>query len=273
MERRQAAGMARKACISDTADGVAMRTDRQPSPTDGYPPLAVRRRQARRQALATLALTVGAAAGAMAGLGGLRPALAQTVHDHRHGFSGAHKWAKVLEDPKRDAWQKPHEVIQALALKPDATVADIGAGTGYFATRLANMVPKGRVYAVDSEPDMVKHLAERAAKDGLTNLQPVLASADDPKLPGPVDLVLLVNVFHHIENRDRWFRRLQESLGRGGRVAIIDFNLESPEGPPKAARVPAKQVRAELEKAGYVLTREHGFLPNQFFLEFTPGKR
>jgi ubiquinone/menaquinone biosynthesis C-methylase UbiE len=226
---------------------------------------------ARRRALHLLSAAV--CAGPIAWAGAPRAARAQTVHDHKHSFSGAHDWLKVLEDPKRDAWQKPHEVIQALALKPDAVIADIGAGTGYFATRLSHRVPKGRVYAVDSEPDMVKHLADRAAKGGLKNLQAVLASADDPKLPGKVDLVLLVNVFHHIEGRDRWFRRLQESLNSGGRVAIIDFNLESPEGPPKAARVPEKQVRAELEKAGYRLAREHRFLPNQFFLEFTPGKR
>src|SRR5688500_18895948 len=83
-------------------------------------------------------------------------AFAQTPHTHHHGFGDADKWAKVFDDPERDAWQKTHEVIQALALKPDAIVADIGAGTGYFAVRLAHMTPKGRVYAVDSEPAMVR---------------------------------------------------------------------------------------------------------------------
>jgi ubiquinone/menaquinone biosynthesis C-methylase UbiE len=250
-----------------------MGTERLHLKTPAAPAAVALPRPARRRALHLFPAAVCALAGTMAWAGAPRAVNAQTVHDHKHGFSGAHEWLKVLEDPTRDAWQKPHEVIQALALKPDAVVADIGAGTGYFAIRLSHKVPKGRVYAVDSEPDMVKHLADRAAKGGLKNLRPVLASADDPKLPGEVDLVLLVNVFHHIENRDRWFRRLQDSLRSGARVAIIDFNLESPEGPPKAARVPVKQVRAELEKAGYRLAREHGFLPNQFFLEFTPGKR
>ena len=226
----------------------------------------------RRRALGIFAAALGVITGPMLLAAASRHATAQTVHDHKHGFSGAHKWLKVLEDPKRDAWQKPHEVIQALELKPDTVVADIGAGTGYFATRLSHMLPSGRVFAVDSEPDMVKHLAERAKKDGLKNLVPVTALPDDPKLPMRVDLVLMVNVFHHVENRDRWFRRLRESLTPAGRIAIIDFTLESPEGPPKAARVTAKQVRTELEKAGYVLTREHRFLPNQFFLEFTPAR-
>ena len=74
------------------------------------------------------------------------PASAQSPATHQHSFSGAEQWAHVFDDPKRDEWQKPHEVIQALALKPDAVIADIGSGTGYFAVRLANMVPKGRVY-------------------------------------------------------------------------------------------------------------------------------
>src|SRR5215470_14968875 len=83
-----------------------------------------------------------------------RPSAAQPPHAHQHSFGDAEKWSQVFDDPKRDAWQKPHEVIQALALKPDAVVADIGAGTGYFAVRLARMLPKSKVYAVDVEPDM-----------------------------------------------------------------------------------------------------------------------
>ncbi len=187
---------------------------------------------------------------------------------HQHSFGDAEKWAGVFDDPARDAWQKPHEVIQALALKPEAVVADIGAGTGYFAVRLAHMVGKGRVYAVDSEPGMVKHLAARAKKAGLKNLDAVLARPEDPRLPSPADLLLLVDVYHHIDRREAYFRRLQSMLKPGGRVAIIDFNESSPVGPPKSERIAAAQVRAEMEKAGYALLQEHGFLPNQYFLVF-----
>src|SRR5687768_1885572 len=95
------------------------------------------------------------------------PAPAQSPHTHQHSFGDAQRWARVFDDPERDAWQKPHEVIQALALKPDAVVADIGAGTGYFAVRLAHMLPQGRVYAVDTEAAMVKHVTERAKGAGL----------------------------------------------------------------------------------------------------------
>jgi predicted methyltransferase len=196
------------------------------------------------------------------------PAAAQTPHRHDHSFSGAEHWAKVFDDPQRDAWQKPHEVIQALKLKQESVVADIGAGTGYFAVRFAHMVPKGRVYAVDAEPDMVKYLADRAKRSGLGNLTPVQAQPGDPKLPGKVDLAILVDVYHHIDNREQYFRRLQDSLKPGGRLAVIDFRLDSPVGPPRAARIAAEQVKTELQAAGYRLSEEHGFLPNQYFLVF-----
>ena len=193
---------------------------------------------------------------------------AQSPHTHQHTFGDAGKWAQIFDDPKRDAWQKPHEVIQALALKPDAVIADIGAGTGYFSARLAHMVPKGRVYAIDTEPAMVKHLAERARREGLKNLTPVAGTTDDPKLPQQSDLALLVDVYHHIENREAYFRKLAGSLAPDGRLAIIDFRLDSPEGPPRAARIAPEQVKAELKRAGYELVQEHAFLPNQYFLVF-----
>jgi len=198
------------------------------------------------------------------------PAAAQSVTTHQHSFSGAEHWAHVFDDPKRDAWQKPHEVIQALGLKPDAVIADIGAGTGYFAMRFANMVPQGRVYGVDIEPDMVKYLAERAKREKRDNVVAIAGAPDDPKLPEKADLILMVDVFHHIDDRARYFRKLRSSLKPGGRIAVIDFRLDSPEGPPKAARIAPERVIAELKGAGYSLATQHRFLPNQYFLVFQP---
>jgi SAM-dependent methyltransferase len=198
------------------------------------------------------------------------PTHAQSPQTHQHSFSGAEQWAHVFDDPKRDEWQKPHEVIQALKLKPDARVADIGSGTGYFAMRLANMVPKGRVYGVDIEPDMVKYLSERAKREKRDNVIAVAASPNDPRLPEKVDLMLMVDVFHHIDNRASYLRKLQTLLEPRGRIAIIDFRLDSPDGPPKEARIAPDRVVAEMKTAGYRLEARHGFLPNQYFLVFTP---
>ena len=113
-------------------------------------------------------------------------------HAHRgaadHRFDDAERWAQVFDDPARDAWQQPDAVIRALKLAPDAVVADIGAGTGYFAVRLARAVPKGRVIGVDVSHDMVRYLGERAKREGLANLSAQLGGADGPRLAAPVDL-------------------------------------------------------------------------------------
>jgi SAM-dependent methyltransferase len=197
-------------------------------------------------------------------------ALAQAPHDHQHGFEDAERWTNVFDDPKRDAWQKPHEVIEALELPADAVVADIGAGTGYFSVRLARMLPQGKVYASDVEPQMVRHLAARARRDELANMHAVQSDYDDARLPEKVDLALVVDVYHHIDGRERYFRRLRQFLKPGSRVAIIDFKVDSPIGPPPRARHGPDRVKRELAAAGYALAAEHDFLPNQYFLVFTP---
>jgi SAM-dependent methyltransferase len=218
-----------------------------------------------------------AASLAFACLLALDSALAQMPSTHHHGFGDAEHWAHVFDDPERDAWQKPHEVIRSLALPPDAIVADIGSGTGYFTVRFAHMLPAGRVYGVDIEPDMVRYLAQRAQKDGLANIVSIAGAPDDPRLPEKVDLIILVDTYHHIDERGRYLERLREDLKPGGRIALIDFTLESPEGPPKDARIAPSQAKAEFAEAGYELAAENTFLPKQYFLVFrvkaAAGKR
>ena len=189
----------------------------------------------------------------------------QPMHSH---FQDAEEWAKVFDDPARDAWQKPDEVVRALALARNASVADVGSGTGYFAVRLARAVPQGRVYGADLEPDMVRYLNHRAKHEQLPNLSSNVAAPDDPRLPGPVDLALFVDVYHHIGSRERYFGNLRAALKPGGRVAIIDFKPDSPVGPPARHRAGADSVKAQMEQAGYRLVSEHGFLPYQYFLVF-----
>lgn len=203
-------------------------------------------------------------------LAGCATAPSHTPSTHQHRFDDAARWAQVFDDPARDAWQKPDEVLSALALPPDAVVADIGAGTGYFSVRLAQRLPRGHVYAADIELAMVRHLAERAARENLRNLIPVHSQVDTPGLPTKADLVLLVDTYHHLEGRERYFRGLRELLKPGGRVAIVDFRADSPVGPPKHQRMAQSQVEAEMAAAGYGVAARHDFLPRQYFLVFRP---
>ena len=140
---------------------------------------------------------------------------------HRR-FDNAEKWAKEFDNPERDAWQKPEEVLDALHLQPTSLVADIGAGTGYFSVRIAKRVPEGKIFAADVEPDMVRYLGARAEREHLANLTPVQARTDATNLPEPVDLILVVDTYHHIDDRTRYFAALQSSLRPGGRLVIID---------------------------------------------------
>ncbi len=210
-----------------------------------------------------------------AGVGGL---LAQTAPDpqshykhgqgYQHSFEDAKKWAMVFDDPARDAWQKPDEVLNALHLQRTDRVADLGAGTGYFSVRIAKLVPEGKLFSADIEPEMVRYLRERAHHENLNVLVPILASAESANLPEPVDLVLVVDTYHHIDNRIAYFSKLRASLRPNGRLAIVDFKADSPEGPPPEHRIPTEKVTSELEAAGYTLVATHSFLPKQYFLVF-----
>ncbi len=189
---------------------------------------------------------------------------------HRR-FDDAEKWAKEFDKPERDAWQKPDEVVDALHLDRTSRVADVGAGTGYFAARIAKRIPDGKVFAADVEPDMVRYLGERAGREHLANLVPVQASADAANLPEPVDLILVVDTYHHIGNRIPYFAKLKSSLRPTGRLAIIDFKADSPIGPPVEHRIAPEKVKEELAAAGYTPVESRDFLPRQYFLVFTAG--
>jgi SAM-dependent methyltransferase len=189
--------------------------------------------------------------------------------DHMdHRFDDPERYAKSFDDPARDAWQMPARVIEALNLPEDTSVADIGAGTGYFSLKLAKVVPRGTVYAVDIEPKMLEYVRKRAASAGLKNLVTVQADDVSPRLPKAVDLVLVVDTYHHIPNRVAYFKNLAKGLTAGGRVAIVDFRKDAPDGPPPEFRFEAAQIVDEMTKAGYRLDTEHKFLPRQHFLVF-----
>ncbi len=189
----------------------------------------------------------------------------------RHPFDDVAHWSSVFDDPARDAWQKPHEVLRALDLRPGMTVADLGAGTGYFSRYLSAAVgTTGTVFATDTEPNLVARLRERAEQEQTANITPVLASFDDPRLPaGALDLVLIVDTFHHLDARLEYLRRLRRTLKPRGRVAIVDWQAEElPIGPSVEHKLPREQVIAEMQAAGYRLVAEPRILPYQYLLVF-----
>jgi ubiquinone/menaquinone biosynthesis C-methylase UbiE len=190
----------------------------------------------------------------------------------RPPFSDAEYWAGVWEDPSRDEWQKRLIVLSLLGLRQGDRVADLGAGTGYFTEILAIAVGNaGRVYAVELEPSLLDHIMARQPSLS-PRIVPVLAAPADPRLPeGEIDVVLMVNTWHHIKSRPKYLRRLARCLAPGGRVAVIDFrDGELPVGPPPGEKVSRDQVVREFEKAGWELVTESVALPYQYFLIFMP---
>ncbi len=199
----------------------------------------------------------------------------QSGHHRHHRFEDAQAWAKKFDDPARDAWQRPEAVIDFIAPAADAVIADLGAGTGYFAIPLARRVPEGRVLANDIEPDMVRYLGERAQREGLTNIVPVQGQAGDPALPEPVDIAFMCNVYHHIQDRVGFFGRVVDGLRPGGRVVIVELRKDAPEdvpGPGPAMRVDQQTLIAELAEAGLTLNRaDRELLPRHYVVEFVPS--
>jgi ubiquinone/menaquinone biosynthesis C-methylase UbiE len=154
----------------------------------------------------------------------IRPTLVLTLALLLTGCSGVNRldftsWGRAI-------WQRPEDVVRAFALPPGARVADIGAGKGYFVPHLTEAVGKdGRVYAVEVEAELTQALESRFAD--ASNVEVVLGDYEDPLLPdGQIDLVLLVNTYHHIEGRQLYFRKLLADLAPEGRVAVIDPDAE-----------------------------------------------
>lgn len=183
-------------------------------------------------------------------------------------FNDAKHWVKVFDDPERDKWQLPAKVIEALKVKPKDVVADIGAGTGYFTFRIAKAQPQSKVYAADVEKDMLTFVAEEAKRQSCTNVIPFEIKTTKPELPEKTNVVLIVDTFHHIDDRVQYFKDLKSSLSPDCRLVIIDFTDKSPVGPPKDHRIDKKEVIAELKESGFALSEEQNILPYQYYLEF-----
>ena len=189
------------------------------------------------------------------------------LHKDSKAYIGA------LENPQRDAYQKPREVLTALNLKPGEVIADIGAGSGYFTFRIAHHLgPKGKVYAVDVSPDMILHLNRRIRDLKTTNVASVLADPDDPLLPDQsIDRFFICDVWHHVANPSKYLGMMKKMLKPGGEVIMIDFHKkELPFGPPMQMKIAREDLIKQMDINGFQLTKEHSFLPYQYFLVFLP---
>jgi SAM-dependent methyltransferase len=180
----------------------------------------------------------------------------------------------LLERPERDAYQKPDQVMAALAFRPGERVADIGAGSGYFARRVSKAVgPTGEVRAVDIAPEVLEYLEARARREGLTNIHIQQVQPEDPQLPpGSIDTILMVDTLHYIKDRGAYARKLRASLAPGGRVVVIDFLPKPPEerpwGPPPEQKMSREEVDTAMAEARLAPARVHDFLTEQFFVEY-----
>ncbi|MFB3923954.1 MAG: class I SAM-dependent methyltransferase [Terriglobia bacterium] len=206
----------------------------------------------------------------LAGFAAWQALPAQVEHQH-HPPHSAEDYIKVLEDPGRDEWQRPDEVVDSLGLRLGDEVADLGAGSGYFTIRLAHAVGQsGKVYAVDVDPKLLEYIERRAQEEKLENIQTILADPNDPKLgSNSVDLIFICDVLHHLNDRDKYYPQLLRALRPSGRLVDIDFHKRKlPVGPPEEMKIDRKDVIKEFEGQGLQLARELDFLKYQYFLIF-----
>jgi ubiquinone/menaquinone biosynthesis C-methylase UbiE len=218
-----------------------------------------------------------------------RPVLAEeNGHPHKGGkaetdpyqatshrrFDDVEHWTKIFDDPERDEWQKPRELVAAIQIDKGDSVADLGAGTGYLLPFLVEAAgPTGTVFAVEVENSLLEHLRGRAETLGARNVVPVLASLDDARLPdGSLDRIVILDTFHHLDDRLHYFERLEKDLAEDGRIAIVDWKKEPlPEGPPPTHKISRETVVAEMQAAGFRSIPVELELPYHYVLLFEPA--
>ncbi len=191
-----------------------------------------------------------------------------------------HQGAGWLERPERDREENTSLAIQNLALKPTDHVADIGAGTGYYTFRMAQMVPEGKVYAVDIQPEMIALLRQKKREEGIENVQLIQGSTTDPKLPeNSVDVVLFVDVYHELSHPREVLEKLVKAMKPNGRLILLEYRLEDPSVPIKRLhKMSVDQAKKEMYAVGLTLKENKDNLPWQHFMVFekfgkNPGKK
>ena len=190
------------------------------------------------------------------------------VYARTMGVEGA-PW---LERREREQEEDPDLALRLLRIKRGATVADIGAGSGYFSVRLARIVgPTGKVYATDIQAGMLNLLQQNAARAKLANVIPVLGTIDDPKLPADsIDLAIMVDVYHEFSEPQKMLQRIREALKADGRLVLLEYRAEDPDVPIlRDHKMSKSQVKLEVEHEGFRQSRVYNDLPWQHLFIFT----
>ena len=188
--------------------------------------------------------------------------IAVTMH-----FTGA-PWL-VRESRERE--EECSTLLKALKLKPNDVVCDMGCGNGFYALKIAKLVPQGKVLGVDIQPEMLRMLRERARVSKLKNIEPVLGTLSDPKLPaGQVDLVFCVDAYHEFSHPEKMLKAIRKSLSKKGRLALVEFREEDPLVPIKPLHKMSKQqILKELIPNGFKLVEQFNGLPWQHVMFFS----
>jgi SAM-dependent methyltransferase len=181
--------------------------------------------------------------------------------------------ADWLERDEREGLEQPEKVLDVLKIAPGSMIADIGAGTGYYSLRLAKRVgPQGRVLATDIQPEMLARLRVNMKKADIRNIDPILCTPTDAKLPhGKLDLALMVDVYHELANPEETMAQVRRALKPGGRLVLIEYRGEDPTVPIKPEhKMTLKQVHEELEPMGFRVQETFDFLPRQHVIVLVP---
>ena len=186
-------------------------------------------------------------------------------------LAGGLSWIKArfyidhMENPGRLERMQVERVVETLKLVPGSAVADIGAGSGLFTRTLAKAVAPGVVYAVDINPNLLAHIEKSAKEAGLANVKTVLATEDDSRLPGTLDVVFICDTLHLMDDPELYLKELDSYVRPKGRVAIISFVRN---WPPLATQFSAEQLERWMKQAGFALAERHGFITDQYLMIF-----
>ena len=200
-------------------------------------------------------------------------AWAQVADSANSGYKtkeGRDKVAATLADPHRDGRQKPKELIAAMKIKPGMSIADIGTGVGYMLPFLSHAVgAQGKIFGEDIQTDFLDRAKAKIASDKLTNVELVLGTETDPKLPqNSVDIALALDVYHHFDYPEKMLGSIRAALKDGGRFVVVDF-YKSASPTPGHIRLERDEAAAEIEKYGFKLVSKGEHIPKtQYILTF-----